>query len=171
MMRTLQEARNKFDKLFDIAYEKFVLEFINNNTKHWFIDGYKELTLSDDGDLVYNGYKRLYNFVDIYWAYKELFEYDQSFNDLFYEFQESILGFSIRELNIFFLKDITSSYTNKNTTRLLSVSHGTERKYMTYYIAYQIRIDGKWKNRAHKIIYTKLDILRNLYENTNSSRV
>lgn len=175
MMRTLQEARDKFDELFDITYEKFLLEFINNNT----INSNK-LTISYNGDLVYNHYRRLYNFVDLYWACKELFEYDKSFNDLFYEFQKSIIGFSKRELNILFLREITSSYTNKNTTRLLSVSSsvsscepgtGNGRKYINYYIAYQIRIDGKWKNRVIHRIYTKLDILRNLYENTNSSRV
>lgn len=54
MIKTLQEARDRFDKLFDQAYEILILDI-----EHWDIGNSDKLTLGDNGDLVYNEYKIL----------------------------------------------------------------------------------------------------------------
>lgn len=130
------------------------------------------MTLGDNGDLVYNEYKIINNFIDLYRVYPRLFDDNEDFNNLFYEFQKSITRFSLKDLSSLFLTDILSRYSKKNTAKLLSVSLEENKEYTTYYIAFQIRVDAKWKNIIiHRTIYKKLDILHNLYENTNSSRV
>ena len=164
MIKTLQEARDKFDKLFDQAYEILILGFLSD-IEHWDIG---KLTLGDNGDLVYNEYKIINNFIDLYRVYPRLFDDNENFNNLFYEFQKSITRFSLKDLSSLFLTDISK----KNTAKLLSVSLEENKEYTTYYIAFQVRVDAKWKNRIiHRTIYKKLDILHSLYENTNSSRV
>ena len=164
MIKTLQEARDKFDKLFDQAYEILILGFLSD-IEHWDIG---KLTLGDNGDLVYNEDKIINNFIDLYRVYPRLFDDNEDFNNLFYEFQKSITRFSLKDL----ITDILSRYSKKNTAKLLSVSLEENKEYTTYYIAFQVRVDAKWKNRIiHRTIYKKLDILHSLYENTNSSRV
>lgn len=164
MIKTLQEARDRFDKLFDQAYEILILGFLSD-IEHWDIGNSDKLTLGDNGDLVYNEYKIINNFIDLYRVYPRLFDDNEDFNNLFYEFQKSITRFSLKDLSSLFLTDIY-------TAKLLSVSLEENKEYTTYYIAFQIRVDAKWKNRIiHRTIYKKLDILHSLYENTNSSRV
>ena len=53
MIKTLQEARDRFDKLFDQAYEIPILGFLSD-IEHWDIGNSDKLTLGDNGDLVYN---------------------------------------------------------------------------------------------------------------------
>ena len=53
MIKTLQEARDRFDKLFDQAYEILILGFLSD-IEHWDIGNSDKLTLGDNGDLVYN---------------------------------------------------------------------------------------------------------------------
>ena len=164
MIKTLQEARDRFDKLFDQAYEILILGFLSD-IEHWDIGNSDKLTLGDNGDLVYNEDKIINNFIDLYRVYPRLFDDNEDFNNLFYEFQKSITRFSLKDLSSLFLTDIY-------TAKLLSVSLEENKEYTTYYIAFQIRVDAKWKNRIiHRTIYKKLDILHSLYENTNSSRV
>lgn len=171
MIKTLQEARDKFDKLFDQAYEILILGFLSD-IEHWDIGNSDKLTLGDNGDLVYNEYKIINNFIDLYRVYPRLFDDNEDFNNLFYEFQKSITRFSLKDLSSLFLTDILSRYSKKNTAKLLSVSLEENKEYTTYYIAFQVRVDAKWKNRIiYRTIYKKLDILHSLYENTNSSRV
>ena len=171
MIKTLQEARDRFDKLFDQAYEILILGFLSD-IEHWDIGNSDKLTLGDNGDLVYNEYEIINNFIDLYRVYPRLFDDNEDFNNLFYEFQKSITRFSLKDLSSLFLADILSRYSKKNTAKLLSVSLEENKEYTTYYIAFQVRVDAKWKNRIiHRMIYKKLDILHSLYENTNSSRV
>lgn len=173
MIRTLQEARDRFDKLFDRAYEILILGLLSN-IERWALGNGNELTLGNNGDLVYNGYKTIDNFIDLYRVYPRLFDDDEEFNNLFYEFQKSITVFSLKDLNSLFLTNILTAYSKKNTVRLLSVSAAglDSKKYATYYIAFQVRVDGKWRNRTiQRTVYKKFTILRGLYENTNSSRV
>ena len=143
MIRTLQEARDRFDKLFDQAYEILILGFLS-----WDIGNSDKLTLGDNGDLVYNEYKIINNFIDLYRVYPRLFDDNEDFNNLFYEFQESITRFSLKDQSSLFLTDI---YSKKNTAKLLSVSLGENKEYTTYYIAFQVRVDAKWKNRIRFI--------------------
>ena len=146
MIKTLQEARDRFDKLFDQAYEILILGFLSD-IEHWDIGNSDKLTLGDNGDLVYNEYKIINNFIDLYRVYPRLFDDNEDFNNLFYEFQESITRFSLKDLSSLFLTDILSRYSKKNTAKLLSVSLEENKEYTTYYIAFQVRVDAKWKNR------------------------
>lgn len=114
MIKTLQEARDRFDKLFDQAYEILILGFLSN-IEHWDIGNSDKLTLGDNGDLVYNEYKIINNFIDLYRVYPRLFDDNEDFNNLFYEFQESITRFSLKDQSSLFLTDIY-------TAKLLSVS-------------------------------------------------
>ena len=147
MIRTLQEARDRFDKLFDQAYEILILGFLSD-IEHWDIGNSDKLTLGDNGDLVYNEYKIINNFIDLYRVYPRLFDDNEDFNNLFYEFQESITRFSLKDQSSLFLTDI---YSKKNTAKLLSVSLEENKEYTTYYIAFQVRVDAKWKNRIRFI--------------------
>ena len=147
MIKTLQEARDRFDKLFDQAYEILILGFLSD-IEHWDIGNSDKLTLGDNGDLVYNEYKIINNFIDLYRVYPRLFDDNEDFNNLFYEFQKSITRFSLKDLSSLFLTDI---YSKKNTAKLLSVSLEENKEYTTYYIAFQIRVDAKWKNRIRFI--------------------
>ena len=139
MIKTLQEARDRFDKLFDQAYEILILGFLSD-IEHWDIGNSDKLTLGDNGDLVYNEYKIINNFIDLYRVYPRLFDDNEDFNNLFYEFQESITRFSLKDQSSLFLTDI---YSKKNTAKLLSVSLGENKEYTTYYIAFQVRVDAK----------------------------
>ena len=114
MIKTLQEARDRFDKLFDQAYEILILGFLSD-IEHWDIGNSDKLTLGDNGDLVYNEYKIINNFIDLYRVYPRLFDDNEDFNNLFYEFQESITRFSLKDQSSLFLTDIY-------TAKLLSVS-------------------------------------------------
>ena len=147
MIKTLQEARDRFDKLFDQAYEILILGFLSD-IEHWDIGNSDKLTLGDNGDLVYNEYKIINNFIDLYRVYPRLFDDNEDFNNLFYEFQESITIFSLKDQSSLFLTDI---YSKKNTAKLLSVSLEENKEYTTYYIAFQVRVDAKWKNRIRFI--------------------
>ena len=102
MIKTLQEARDRFDKLFDQAYEILILGFLSD-IEHWDIG---KLTLGDNGDLVYNEDKIINNFIDLYRVYPKLFDDNEDFNNLFYEFQRSITRFSLKDLSSLFLTDI-----------------------------------------------------------------
>ena len=146
MIKTLQEARDRFDKLFDQAYEILILGFLSD-IEHWDIGNSDKLTLGDNGDLVYNEYKIINNFIDLYRVYPRLFDDNEDFNNLFYEFQKSITRFSLKDLSSLFLTDISK----KNTAKLLSVSLEENKEYTTYYIAFQVRVDAKWKNRIRFI--------------------
>ena len=146
MIKTLQEARDRFDKLFDQAYEILILGFLSD-IEHWDIGNSDKLTLGDNGDLVYNEYKIINNFIDLYRVYPRLFDDNEDFNNLFYEFQRSITRFSLKDLSSLFLTDISK----KNTAKLLSVSLEENKEYTTYYIAFQVRVDAKWKNRIRFI--------------------
>ena len=147
MIKTLQEARDRFDKLFDQAYEILILGFLSD-IEYWDIGNSDKLTLGDNGDLVYNEYKIINNFIDLYRVYPRLFDDNEDFNNLFYEFQESITRFSLKDQSSLFLTDI---YSKKNTAKLLSVSLEKNKEYTTYYIAFQVRVDAKWKNRIRFI--------------------
>ena len=146
MIKTLQEARDRFDKLFDQAYEIPILGFLSD-IEHWDMGNSDKLTLGDNGDLVYNEYKIINNFIDLYRVYPRLFDDNEHFNNLFYEFQKSITRFSLKDLSSLFLTDISK----KNTAKLLSVSLEENKEYTTYYIAFQVRVDAKWKNRIRFI--------------------
>lgn len=101
MIKTLQEARDRFDKLFD----HLILGFLSD-IEHWDIGNSDKLTLGDNGDLVYNEYKIINNFIDLYRVYPRLFDDNEDFNNLFYEFQKSITRFSLKDLSSLFLTDI-----------------------------------------------------------------
>lgn len=118
MIKTLQEARDRFDKLFDQAYEILILGFLSD-IEHWDIGNSDKLTLGDNGDLVYNEYKIINNFIDLYRVYPRLFDDNEDFNNLFYEFQKSITRFSLKDLSSLFLTDILSRYSKKNTAKLI----------------------------------------------------
>ena len=79
MIKTLQEARDRFDKLFDQAYEILILGFLSD-IEHWDIGNSDKLTLGDNGDLVYNEYKIINNFIDLYRVYPRLFDDNEDFN-------------------------------------------------------------------------------------------
>lgn len=161
MIKNLQESRNKFDEIFNNLEEILIIEFINEEPS------IRTLKLGNNGCSLYNKYgEKIENLIDLYRSCPELIDNNKEFNDLFTEFLKSIPGFSLDEIKQLFLKDIGVSYTNKNTLRVLGIApYNLESKYAKFYIKYNIRIDGKYKNRSiERTIYKKIDLLRRLYE-------
>ena len=161
MIKNLQESRNKFDEIFNNLEETLIIEFLNDEPS------IRTIKLGDNGISLYNRYgAKIENLVDLYRSCPELIDSNKEFNDLFTEFLKSILEFSLDEVKQLFLKDLEVSYTNKNTIRVLGIApYGLEsNKYAKFYIKYNIRVDGKYRNISEPIYYRKIDLLRRLYE-------
>ena len=161
MIKNLRESRNKFDEIFNNLEEILIIEFINEEPS------IRTIRLGNNGCSLYDRCgAKIKNLVDLYRSCPELIDNNKEFNDLFTEFLKSIPGFSLEEIKQLFLKDIGASYTNKNTIRVLGIApYNLEGKYAKFYIKYNVRIDGKYKNRSiERTIYKKIDLLRRLYK-------